>query len=88
LFRNGTLRVIFRTQIDDTIRLCEDLRRSSPNIITLIKPRIRLPTNVQSKEERRNDYRVLDGRRVGKRHLGRLRHKYEDNIKMDVKDKE
>jgi hypothetical protein len=61
-------------------------QRSSPNIITLIKLRIRLPTNVQGKEERRNGYRVLNGRRVGKRQLGRLKHKYEDNIKMDVKD--
>jgi len=64
------------------------VQRSSPNIITLIKLRIRLPTNVQGKEEGRNDYRVLDGRRVGKRHLERLRHKYEDNIKIVVKGKE
>jgi hypothetical protein len=31
----------------------------------------------------RRRVRVLDGRREGKRQLGRLKHKYEDDIKMD-----
>jgi hypothetical protein len=41
----------------------------------VIKLGIRLTENVPGKEERRNDYRVLDGRRAGERLLGRLKHK-------------
>jgi len=33
--------------------------------------------------ERRGAYRVLEGKFVGKRPLGRPRHNREDNIKMD-----
>jgi len=36
--------------------------------------------------ERRDVYRVLLGTADGKRPLGRSRHKWEDNIKMDVKE--
>jgi hypothetical protein len=35
--------------------------------------------------ERRGAYRVLVGRPEGSRPLGRPRHKWEDNIKMDLK---
>jgi hypothetical protein len=34
-------------------------------------------------EERSGVYRVLVGKREGKRPLGRPRHSWEDNIKMD-----
>ena len=37
-------------------------------------------------EESRNAYRVLVGRFEGKRPLGRPRHRWEDNIKMDLKE--
>jgi hypothetical protein len=33
--------------------------------------------------ETRNSYRILVGTREGKRPLGRSRHRWEDNIKMD-----
>ena len=36
--------------------------------------------------ERRGAYRVLVGRLEGRRSLGRPRHKWEDNIKMDLQD--
>jgi hypothetical protein len=36
--------------------------------------------------ERRNVYRVLVGKPEGKRSLGRPRHRWEDNIKMDLKE--
>jgi hypothetical protein len=36
--------------------------------------------------EKRNAYRILVGRSEGKRQLGRSRHKWEDNIKMDVRE--
>ena len=35
--------------------------------------------------ERRDVYRVLMEKREGKRPLGTPRHRWEDNIKMDVK---
>jgi hypothetical protein len=35
-------------------------------------------------EERRSVYRVLVGKREGKRPLGRPKPKWEDNIKMDL----
>jgi hypothetical protein len=38
------------------------------------------------KGERRDAYRVLLGKPEGKRPLGRLRHRWEDNIKMDLKE--
>jgi hypothetical protein len=34
----------------------------------------------------RNAYRVLVGEREGKRPLGRPRHRWEDNIKVDIKE--
>jgi hypothetical protein len=36
--------------------------------------------------ERRNAYRVLVGKPVGKRPLGRQRRKCEDNIKIDLRE--
>jgi hypothetical protein len=35
-------------------------------------------------EEGRSVYRVLNGKLEGKRPLGRPRHRWEDNIKMDL----
>jgi hypothetical protein len=35
---------------------------------------------------KRNPYRILVGRPEGKRPLGRHRHRWEDNIKMDCKE--
>ena len=34
--------------------------------------------------ESRGEYRVLVGKPEGKRPLGRLRHRWEDNIMMDI----
>ena len=36
--------------------------------------------------ERRRVYSVLVGKPVGKRQLGRHRHRWEDNIKMDLRE--
>ena len=36
--------------------------------------------------ERRSTYRVLVGKPEGKRQLGRSRHRWEDNIKMDLRE--
>jgi hypothetical protein len=36
--------------------------------------------------ERRNAYRILVGKPEGKRQLGRPRHRWVDNIKMDLRE--
>jgi hypothetical protein len=36
--------------------------------------------------EKRNAYRILVGKPEGKRPLGRLRRRWEDNIKMDLRE--
>jgi hypothetical protein len=36
--------------------------------------------------EKRNAYRILVGKPEGKRPLGRLRHRWVDNIKMDLRE--
>jgi hypothetical protein len=36
--------------------------------------------------ERRSEYKVLLGKPEGKIPLGRLRHRWEDNIKMDLQE--
>jgi hypothetical protein len=36
--------------------------------------------------EKRNAYRILVGKPEGKRPLGRLRHRWEDNIKTDLRE--
>jgi len=42
--------------------------------------------HVAYKGERRGVYRVLVGKREGKRPLGRPRHRWEENIKMDLQE--
>ena len=42
--------------------------------------------HVACMEERRVVYRVLVGKLEGRRPLGRPRHRWEDNIKMDLQD--
>jgi hypothetical protein len=58
---------------------------SSPNIVRVIKSRrMRWTAHVECMSERRGVYRVLVGKAEGKRPLGRLRRRWEDNIKMDL----
>ena len=42
--------------------------------------------HVARMEQSRNAYRVLVGKPKGKRPLGRQRHRWEDNIKMDLRE--
>jgi hypothetical protein len=67
----------------------EELRNlySSPSIITMIKSRrMRWAGHVARMGERRNAYRILVGKPEGKRPLERPRHRWANNIKMDLRE--
>jgi hypothetical protein len=60
---------------------------SSPNIVRVIKSRrIRWTGHMARMGEERDVYRFLVVRPEGKRPLGRPRRRWEDNIKMDLRE--
>ena len=60
---------------------------SSPNIIRSLKSRLlRWAGHVARVELTRNAYRILVGKPKRKRPFGRLRCRWEDNIKMDLRE--
>jgi hypothetical protein len=61
---------------------------SSPNVIRMIKSRkMKWVEHMAHTGEGRGVYRVLVGRSEGKRPMGRPRHRWEDNIKVDLREK-
>ncbi|KAJ4440260.1 hypothetical protein ANN_08399 [Periplaneta americana] len=94
LFENKVLRKIFRTKRDEVTGEWRELHNtelhalySPPDIIRNIKSkRLRWAGRVARMGESRNAYRVLVGRPEVKRPLGRLRRRWEGNIKMDLRE--
>ena len=59
----------------------------SPNIVRVIKTRrLRWAAHVPRMAEGRSAFKILTGKPIGKRPLGRLRHRWEDKIRMDLKE--
>jgi len=92
VFKNRVLRRIFWAKRDKVTREWSKLHNeelndlySSPTIVWVIKLRMR-DRACSVYGERRGVYRVLVGKPEGKRPLGRPRHRWEDNIKMDVQE--
>ena len=58
----------------------------SPNKVRVNKyRRLRWADHVARMEEGRSAFKILTGKPTGKRSLGKPRHRWEDNIRMDLK---
>jgi len=88
------LRRIFGPKRDEVKRKWRKLHKeelndlySSPNIVWVIKlRRMRWLGHVAHMWEKRGIYRVLVGKPESERPLGRPRHRWEDDIKMDLQE--
>jgi hypothetical protein len=94
VFENRVLRRIFGPKTDEVTGGWRKLHNeelhglySSPSIIRVIKARrMRWARYVARMGEVRVAYNILVGRPEGRRPLGRPRRRWEDNIKMDLRE--
>jgi hypothetical protein len=92
VFENRVLRRIFGPKRDEVTGEWRKLHNeelhdlcTSPSIIRIIKSRrSRWASHVARMGEKRKAYRLLVGKRDGKRPLGRPRRRWLDNIRMDL----
>jgi hypothetical protein len=94
VFENRVLRRIFGPKRDEVIGGCRNLHNeelhglnSSPSIVKLIKVRRkRWAGHVARMGDVRGAYNILVGRPEGRSPLGRPKRRWEDNIKMDLRE--
>jgi hypothetical protein len=94
VFENRVLGGIFGPKRDEVIGGWRKLHNEelhnlycSQSIIRMIKSRrMRWVGHVTRMEKKRNAYRILVGKPERKRQLGRPRYRWEDNIKMDLRE--
>jgi hypothetical protein len=94
VFENRVLRRIFGHKREEVMGQWRKLHSwvlhnlySSPDIMRQIKSRtVRWAGYVVQMKEGRNVYRVLVGRPIEKRPLGRSRHRWENGIKMNLRE--
>jgi hypothetical protein len=94
MFENRVLRRLFGPKRDEVIGGWRKLHYeelhglySSPSITRVIKARrMRRAGHVARMEEVRGAYNILVGKPEGRRPLGRPRLRWEDNIKMDLRE--
>ena len=94
MFQNRVLRRVFGPKRDEVTGEWRKMHNeelndlySLPNIVWVVKSRrMRRAWHVARMGEDRGVHGVLVGKPEGKRPLGRPRHRWEDNIKMDLQE--